>query len=133
MFEVKFRLDPASRSFLQRFPDLVKTGLRDGVRQAMLVVEREAKSSFGKPDNLKVLSGRLRSSINVDTKVLANKVIGEIGSDVVYSRIHELSGYAGPRRLIFLRERAYLAPAFEKKAGKILDVIANSIRKSVEK
>ena len=73
MFGVKFKLNSASRNFLQRFPQTVKTGLRTGIRRAMMLVSNEAKQSFGKPDHLRVLSGRLRSSINTETKVVGNK------------------------------------------------------------
>ena len=133
MFDIKFKIDSRSISFLNRFPDLVKTGLRAGVNKSMVVVQRRAKESFGQPGNLNTISGRLRSSITIGTKVVGSRVIGEIGSNVVYSRIHELSGYAGPNRRVFIRERPYLTPAFERSAEEILNIISESIRKSVEK
>ncbi len=133
MFEVKFKLDPASRSFLRRFPEEARIGLREGIRKAMLLVERKAKQSFGKPGYLNVISGRLRSSISTETKLLGNKIIGEVGSNVVYSRIHEFGGHAGPGRKIYLKPTPYLGPAIENNIEWMFNTIFDSIRRSVEK
>jgi len=133
MFGIKFRLNSESRRFLQGFSNDVQKGLRSGIRKGLLLVQREAKMSFGKPDHLKVITGYLRSSINFETKIQGNKVIGEIGSNVVYSRIHEFGGNAGPGRQVYLRPRPYIFPAIENNLEAIFDKIGESIRQSVER
>jgi phage gpG-like protein len=133
-FNIEIKISPQTYRFLTAFPKLIRQGLVKGVRKSMALVEREAKDSFGKPgDHLKVITGYLRSSINTATFERGNSVIGEIGSDVIYSRIHEFGGYAGPGRKIYIHDRPYAYPAIENNLDKIYDILVNSIIGEAEK
>jgi len=131
MFSVDFKLQLRSRLLLERYPSAARRGLLTGVRRSMLLAEKTAKQTFGKPDQLKTLTGTLRSSINTSVRRQGNKVIGAIGSDIIYSRIHELGGNAGPSRLVYLRARPYITPSIVKNLDKMFDIIYNSINREV--
>lgn len=133
-FSISIKISPETEIFLARFKDYVHRGLVSGVKKSMQLVEREAKASFGKPgDHLKVITGYLRSSINQEVFDRGNTIVGEIGSDVVYSRIHEFGGYAGPGRKIEIRERPYLYPSIKNNLEKIYDILINSVVSQVER
>jgi phage gpG-like protein len=76
-------------------PDLVKPALMKGMKQGMLLVERTARSPYLSGKALQRRTGRLRNSITTDVQIDGDRVIGRIGTAVVYGRIHEL-GYSGP-------------------------------------
>jgi phage gpG-like protein len=85
-------------------PKIVKKSLEAA---AELVIARSRSSYLsgggGSTTILNVRSGRLWKSIHKRVSVSGNEVKAEIGSNVVYARIHELGGTILPRNGQFLR------------------------------
>lgn len=149
MLDIKFKLLPDSIKALEQYPKDFYKGLVQGMRNAMFFLEKEVKSSFGVGGNLKVGTGMLRRSIQTTVKPQGSNVIGTIGSDVIYARIHELGGTIHPRVADYLQfqvnghwvktkevkipARPYLSPAITKNEEKIKEIIQDSIFKEVNK
>jgi len=122
---IKLELDKKSLKVFDETKKEIDDGTLKGVRKAMFYAEGQAKNSFGKPGNLRVRSGRLRSSIFSNVRKDGTDVIGEIGSNVYYARLHEL----GTKRL---PARPFLQPAIRDNIDKIQQIIIDSINKEVK-
>lgn len=103
---------------------MMKQGILEGVRRAMYFAESKSKERFGTPDNLRVVSGRLRSSIM--TKVINNRdsVKGIIGTDVYYGKLHELGIGKFP-------PRPFIRPSIEENIDKIREIITENMEKKL--
>lgn len=68
-------------------------------------------------------TGHLQTSIGV--QIMGDGLSARIGprDTMVYGRIQELGGKAGPRKRIKLPPRPYMKPAFRNTIGKITDLI----------
>jgi len=89
--------------------------LRQAVAKALNRVVGPTKRRLTGGNPLWVRTGRLRASILVDTRRTGKKVIGEIGTNVVYARIHEFGGRAGRGRKVKIPKRPFLGPSFQEK------------------
>lgn len=89
------RLSSKARDMLRKMPELVKPALFKGMKQAMILAERTAKSPYLSGKALQRRTGRLRGSITNSVSIKGDKVIGAIGTNVIYGRIWEL-GFKGP-------------------------------------
>ena len=89
-------LSDETRKLLREFPQMISTGIYDGVSRVMHKAEADSKSEYftGRP-HLNVVTGRLKQSITNKVTRSGSKTIGQIGTNVVYGRIHEL-GFSGP-------------------------------------
>ena len=118
--------------------------VKNGLIQAMLYAESEAKQSFGRQGNLKSRSGRLRNSIT-------NKVegfTGWLGTNVKYAAIHEFGGVIKPKKGKYLKfqvkkqwktvkqsiipARPFIAPAIHNNIEKFTDIILQEIMRGLE-
>lgn len=95
MFRVDVKLSEASRKLIRKMPDVVVPALYKGMKQAVLLAERTVKSPYLSGKALNRRTGRLRNSITNRVTIQGNRVVGSVGTNVVYGRIHEL-GYSGP-------------------------------------
>lgn len=95
MFKVDLKLSKKSRAMLRKMPDLVVPALFKGMKKAMLTAERTSRSPYLSGKALNRRTGRLRASVTHSVKIVGDKVVGTIGTNVVYGRVHEL-GYQGP-------------------------------------
>lgn len=148
MFKVQLKLSDKSTRLLRTMPDLVVPALTKGMRQAVLLAEREARlNTSGRI--LRRRTGRLRASITSTVLVHGNRVTGRIGSNVVYARIHELGGIIKPRNAKALRfnipgvgwrtvksvtipARPYLRPAITGNIREIGDILGKHIEAAFE-
>ncbi len=71
------------------------------------------------PGILTTRTGRLRDSIGWRIERKGKELIGRVGTNVVYGRIHEYGGTAGRNRAANIRPRPYLKPALEREARNI--------------
>jgi phage gpG-like protein len=78
-------------AFLDAMARALALGMNDVKRRAIL----NLTGRF-----LRVRSGRLRSSIQTRIIREANAVIGQIGTNVVYARIHEFGGTTRPHTIL---------------------------------
>lgn len=96
-------------------PLMYKTMMR-----ACLEVSRTTKKDYltgPRPERLGVVTGRLRSSVNVQVQKKDKEVIGVVGTNVFYGRIHELIG-VGKSKI----KRPFLGPALEQSRAKIRQI-----------
>jgi HK97 gp10 family phage protein len=84
-------------ALLTRGPERMRAGLARGLDQAAMIVEGAAKELVyaGHPEHLEVQKGRLRQSITrrVHTE---GAMYAEVGTNVIYARIHEFGGVIRP-------------------------------------
>lgn len=141
MIHLTVELDKSTIQAISKMPDDLKTGVKNGLKKAAKHLERKVKQRFGTSGNLKVKTGRLRSSVK-------SGVEGDtawVGTDVVYGPLHEFGGtirakqggylkfkIAGQWR--FMKEvkvpkRAFLAPTLDSEAGNISNIIGDEMMK----
>ena len=128
MLEIDLKFDKKDLQNIRNMPKEFKRGMLKGMRKAMFVVEARAKSRMGTRPELFIQSGHLRRSIQSGVEERAGRVVGWIGTKVIYGRTHELGD---PSRNI--PKRPYLEPSFEDKEEEIRNLIRNSIIKEVSK
>ncbi len=146
---IKLNLSEKSRKMIRKMPDLVKPALYKGMRKAMILASGTARSPYLSGKALKRRTGRLRNSITHDVRIQGDKVIGTIGTNVVYGRIHELGGVIRPKVKQLLRfhipgvgwrsakevtipARPFLRPALEDNLGEIKKILAKRIEEAFE-
>ena len=121
--------------------ETVMRGNYIGMQRAMARAEGLAKRSFGKPGHLHRRTGRLRASITHSVRRGGGSVMGRLGTNVIYGRIHELGGVIRPVKASALRfrvggrwvtvrrvtipARPYLRPALD------IDMIAETLRRAI--
>ena len=144
MLSIDLKLDSKSKIWLQKLHPRFKKGFYKGLKKGMMYAEGQAKKSFGKAGNLKVRSGHLRRSIKSGAS--ANK--GWIGSDTIYSAIHEFGGTIKPKGSGYLKfkignqfvsvkevvipARPYLRPSIAENYNKIEDIIFGQIQREIK-
>jgi phage gpG-like protein len=126
-------------------PEQAHRGIIQGLRMAGRYVENKAKARFGTAGNLKVRTGRLRSSIT--SSVDQFKLEASVGTNVIYAPIHEYGGVIRPKNKKFLRfriegqwiisrqsvipPRPFLGPALDESVEIVSDIIADEMLKSI--
>lgn len=95
----KLKLSESARQMLRKMPGQVIPALFKGVQQFMLLVEGRVKGHYLSGGALNRVTGRLRNSVTSEAKIDGNKVVGKIGTNVVYGRLWEL-GYKGPMQVM---------------------------------
>ncbi len=83
---------------------LLLAALERGMQKAVFHVARRAKLALS-GQVLKVRTGRLRSSVTTRVLRRGSEIIGTVGTNVFYGRIHEL-GRPGPWTIQAVRRRA---------------------------
>ena len=146
MLNISLKLSAKSRDMLKKMPGLVKPAIFKGMEQAMTLAEREARLNLS-GRVLTRRTGRLRNSITHKVKIQGDKVIGTLGTNVIYGRIHELGGEIVPKnanalhfnipgvgwrtaKKVVMPARPYLRPALEDNAGNFADIIKNRIEEA---
>lgn len=157
MFKFDLKLSAKSKKLLRKMPDLIVPALFKGMKQAMLLAERTARSPYLSGKALKRVTGRLRASITHSVRIEGTKVVGRIGTNVVYGRVHEL-GFKGPvqvkaharnirqafgkpipaktvrvsahTRQMNVRARPFLRPAIEDNIRPIARILANRVEEA---
>nr|BDD47301.1 hypothetical protein 4 [bacterium] len=146
--KIDLTLSDKSKQILSKMPDVVVPALHKGMTASMLLAERTSKQLLsGKVLNRR--SGRLRSSIDTETRIDGNRVVGKISTNVIYGRIHELGGVIRPKTANLLRfqipgvgwrsakkvvipKRPYLRPALEDNTGEISKLLSGRIVEAFE-
>jgi phage gpG-like protein len=79
---------------LNAFPDVLKSGLRNGITRACLRLQTKVKQDKLSGQVLNVRTGRLRRSITQRVEEESGSVVGYVGTKVKYARAHEF-GFTG--------------------------------------
>jgi len=142
---------------IREMPDLMIPAVFKGMKKGMVLAESTVRSPYLSGKALQRRTGRLRGSITHKVKIDGDRVVGSIGTKVVYGRIHEL-GFKGPvqvmahvrevkqafgkkttPRLVYVRAhtrnvnmpaRPFLRPAIDDKMDAIERIIANRIEEA---
>lgn len=125
--EFKLRLPDTEVEKITNKGLALRIGLSKGLKKGMLFLEGEAKKNFGGPGQLKVRTGHLRRSIRSNVIDRNNKLEAYIGSNVVYSAVHEF-GYK-PRNI---PPRPYIKPAIENNRLKFEEIVMKELGKVME-
>lgn len=143
--KVDLELDRGASARIAAMPGGIMPALFSGMKKAMFLAEREAKLNLS-GRVLHRRTGRLRNSILTRVTQSTHSVTGEIGSNVVYARIHELGGVITPKKAKALKfyipgvgwrtsqkvtipSRPYLRPALMDSLPEIRVLIAEEVRK----
>jgi len=146
MLKIELKLSEKSKALLKKMPELVKPAIYKGMKKGMVLADRDARLNLS-GRVLQRRTGRLRNSITHDVKIEGNKVVGRIGTNVIYGRIHELGGVIKPRQAQYLRfnipgvgwrmaksvtipARPYLRPALEDNVKDIGEIITKRIEEA---
>jgi len=141
MFHLKFTVDKGSIRRLKRAPAQMRRALIPAMTECMALAERTAKKDYLSgpgPRKLQRRSGRLRGSITHRVTLSGDRVRGELGTNVIYARIHELGGVIRPKTAKYLKfqidgqwrsvkqvimpARPFLRPAFEDNLNRFRDI-----------
>lgn len=148
MFRIEVKVDKGDLVEIKEMPKQVKRGLLKGLRLGMFEAERVSKARMGKSEELQVRTGALRRSIESGVDKRGSRLIGWLGSNIVYARIHEFGGIIRAHGSGYLRfpigdswvsvkqvripPRPYLEPSIMEAQGEISKHIIHSIIKEVE-
>ena len=100
--------------------DIERVGLVGGIRDATLLVQRDAKR------NSPVDTGRLRASITPELRRKKDRVIGVVGTNVDYAPLVE---EPGPVRGV--GRRPYLEPSLMENRDRIIAIIERAIGRAI--
>lgn len=147
MITLKLNLKKGSIERLKRAPGDFRAVLIPAMWKCMYEAERTAKTehlSGPRPKVLNIRSGRLRASIKPKVRKSGDTVRGEIGTNVIYARIHEMGGVITPKKTKALKfnipgvgwrtakkvtipARPFLRPAMTENLNRFRDIFAKSI------
>ena len=104
------------------------------------VVEGHAKinAGSGRP-GLRIQSGHLVGSINVSEGIISKlRAWADIGTNVIYARIHELGGiikgaFGNPDTIVHMPARPYLRPAMDENEDDIVKAVETEIWRNLDK
>ena len=132
---------------LKKMPGLVVPALFKGMKQAMLLAERTVRGEYLSGKALQRRTGRLRGSITHDVRIEGDRVVGRIGTNVVYGRIHELGGVIKAKNAKYLKfnipgvgwrmaksvtipKRPFLRPSLEDNMSDIGRILAKRVEEA---
>jgi len=147
--DITLTISRQSLDMLKNAPARMREALIPAMKRCMAAAEATAKRDYlsgPRPTRLDRRTGRLRGSIATEAVMDGNKIVGRIGSNVVYARIHEQglvgavnvrahmrrtkAGAAAVRahtRRVNMRRRPFLRPALEDNLDKFNDIFADAI------
>lgn len=151
MLDIRIEFDKRDLAKIYKMPEEFKAGTLKGMRQAMFHAERMSKKDFeksrGSKGGLHARTGNLRRSITSGINIKGSSIVGWLGSNVIYARIHEMGGIIRPRTKKYLRfqiegfwktvkqviipTRPFLSPAIEENISEIKNLIRDSIIKEI--
>lgn len=109
MRDIDYTFD-GSRLFvrLERLPDSMRKRIVTTLNKELIRLQAIIKDRYLRGQALHVRTGHLRASITHRVDALGTRVIGTVGTKVVYARIHEYGGQTKPH-LIQVRRALALA------------------------
>ena len=146
--QVEIKTTRETHEVLKNMPGAIRDGLIKGMKETMEFAENKAKKSFGKSGKPGNITYRLRDSIKASSKVQGSLLVGSIGSDRVYARIHEEGGVIRAKggylrfqiggswrsvRSVRIPRREYLKPAIQDNLNKINQILTDSVWEHFER
>ena len=153
MLDIRIKFNKRDLANIDKMSEEFKKGALKGMRRAIFHAERMSKKDFeksrGPKGGLHSRTGNLRRSISSGVDVKGNSMVGWIGSNLIYARIHELGGTIRPRAGKYLRfqisgqwktvrqalipQRPFIEPGITENIDEIKELIISSIIKEVNK
>lgn len=147
--KIELKLSDKSKKLIRKMPDVTVPAIYKGMKRAMLTAERTAKGEYLSGRALKRRTGRLRSSLTAHVAIVGDHVVGRLGTNVIYARIHEKGGEIRPKRAKALRfqipgvgwrtvkkvtmpKRPFLRPAFEDNTDEFRAIFSKAMREAFE-
>lgn len=115
----------ASIDGLKNFSPQLKDALFKAVTTSVINVQTTAKHVGYAPKDTGTLS---RSITHVVTNGTDGIVMGVVGTNLIYARIHEFGGLAGRNHSVSIKPKYYLSRAVADNAGKIKDRFEKLLR-----
>ena len=100
------------------------------INDSIIFVEKEMKNNLTNKLINVGKTGLLRKNW-VKIRASTGKLIGILGTNTVYARIHEFGGRAGRNRSVKLRARKYLQTAIKDSQRKINKILDNAMKRIV--
>lgn len=123
---IEMRLDKLASQKALRIINEAPEKLNQYVMAAMTKAGLEMKSDAQRMSPVK--TGNLKRSINMRA---LNQAVA-VGTNVVYARIHDLGGYAGRGRSVYIpkyKGRGYFTPAYKKlEQGRLKQILDEELR-----
>lgn len=119
-----------------RYPKEIKHMLRRALNPLLSDIKYRTLT-HGRPEYLNVDTGRLRSSVHIDTQEDERSIRGTIGTNVWYGKLWETGSATDEHgRMVTLgsrKERHWLTDPFYEMQGKILEKIRDELLKLAKK
>lgn len=128
--------DAELRARMDRMYPNAQKGLLDAVTRLAVQLQRHVMQDKLTGQVLQVRTGTLRRSINQRVTQQADSTTGQVGTNVVYARIHEYGGTVvrhskkGPGRAVY-PERSFLRTAMHDMEARIKAELEKAVRKAV--
>ena len=116
---MSLKLTEKSKRWLRKFPLSFKKGFIKGMRDSIRLAEKAAKQ------NAPVKTGTLRRSIRSEIEEQGFETVGNLFSNLIYSRVIEEGGYRN------IKAQPYLEPAIRENLPTFEDRIEKAIEKEV--
>lgn len=94
---------------------MFKSSLKTAMKQSVIDVQSTSKKAGYVP----VKKGDLRRSITHEVTVMADSVIGRVGSNKVYAAIQEFGGDTGRNKSVHIQGKFYLTRAVKDNEDKM--------------
>lgn len=126
-YTIKVKGMDAVKNKIKRMAKKSPEAAAKAINKSLLVIEKEVKGNLTN-NILNVDTGRLRKSFGVASANQANprKLQGNIGSNVVYAKIHETGGQAGRDHKVRIPARYYFSKAIKASTSKINRIFSNA-------
>lgn len=116
---------------LNGFTRVLRLQNKKAMEQAAIETANKSKSEYlsgPRPAKLGVLTGRLRSSITHQVTGQGKDLVGEVGTNVIYGRVHEF-GY--PERNI--PARPFLNPALTDMERRVIELFGGAVQIAIRR
>lgn len=143
--KITLKNDREVKRAIKRLGDNLPKAAESAMRQSMLFLHRQTVAKKLSGQVLKRQTGRLASSMNSKVYKQGRGVVGIIGSNVKYARIHEFGGTIVPKNgpfLVFrigdrviktkkvtIPARPYMGPTFRENKSRVKEIFKRSLIK----
>jgi phage gpG-like protein len=155
MIKFDAKLNKSAFQHIDALPEAILKAIKHGVKAAMKYAKRSAQDVgfSGRPH---LISGthKLKNSIGYSVSDNGTDVVGSLFSDCIYAPTHEFGADIYPKtkkylvfegkygkyrgkiyflKKVHIKKRPFLAPALEKNADEIANIISETIYREVNK
>ena len=129
--------DAELRARMDKLYPTAQKGLLDAVTRLAIQLQRHVMQDKLSGQVLRVRTGTLRRSINERVAQTADSTTGQVGSNIIYARIHEYGGTVarhskkGVGRTVY-QERSFLRSALRDMQSQIITDLGNAVARAMK-